>query len=112
MSKKILYTQKNFPGIELAKESLEMALAATSLDLEVSLFFMGDGIFQLLKDQEDNRLSAMLKALPLYGIDKVYVVKESLQEKKLVPDDFIIPIIAVPLCKMGELLNEYHAVLS
>lgn len=112
MSKKILYIQKNFPGIELAKESLEMALAATSLDLEIHLFFMGDGIFQLLKQQEDNHLSAMLKALPVYGIDKVYVMKESLEEKKLVPDDLIIPIITVPLRELGELLNEYTIVLS
>ena len=112
MSKKILYVQKNFQNIELAKESLEMALAAASLDLEIGLFFMDDGVFQLLKNQQDDSLSAMLKTLPLYDIHAVYAAEESLRERNLKLDDLSISVTTVSPHQIGETLNKYNIVFS
>lgn len=60
------------------QEALDLALAAASFDQDVKLVFEGDGIYQLANSQEPGlvgrkNLSKMMKALPLYGIDKLYL---------------------------------------
>lgn len=59
------------------QEALDIALAAASFDQPVSLLFEGDGIYQLLTEQDPNiagrkNLSKAMKAFPIYGIDKLY----------------------------------------
>lgn len=75
-----------------ALESLEVVLIGAAFEQDVSLVFMDDGVFQLTKGQ--NAKSAGMKnfsptyaALGDYDVNKIYVDKESLEERGLTLDD-------------------------
>lgn len=64
------------------QEALDIALAAASFDQPVSLLFEGDGVYQLLTEQDPNivgrkNLSKAMKAFPIYGIEKLYAFSDN-----------------------------------
>jgi len=91
--KKFLYLNRKAPyGTIYALESLEVVLIGAAFDQDVSLAFIGDGVFQLVKDQKTDGIdmknfSPTYKALGDYDIKKIYVEKESLEERGLTQDD-------------------------
>ena len=71
-----------------AREALDAVLVSASYDVPTSFLLMGDGVLQLLKGQDPGGISrknlfAMLQALPLYGIETIYVDEVSLLERGL-----------------------------
>lgn len=83
-----------------AREGLEAALAAAAFGQEVSLYFMGDGVLQLLPEQKAAQLAAkdtskMLQALDMYDIENVYVDRTSLQARGIAEDALAIKCTAV-----------------
>lgn len=83
----VVSTRSPYNG-QTAREALDVALVSASYDLKTSLLLMGDGVYQLLENQAPDQLprknlTAMLKALPMYGIDTIYVDADSLQERGL-----------------------------
>ena len=91
--KKFLYLNRKAPyGTIYALESLEVVLIGAAFDQDVSLAFVGDGVFQLTKGQKTDGInmknfSPTYKALGDYDIKKIYVEKESLEERGLSVDD-------------------------
>jgi len=77
--KSVLVVIRRSPyGSSLAKASLDVALAAAVFEQPVSLLFMGDGVLQLLAEQESRAIGVknigrLLASLPLYDIESVYV---------------------------------------
>lgn len=72
-------------GLEL-KEALDFAMLATALSQQVSLLFLGDGVYHWCRDQQPQQVGLkpffkMLGALPLYDITQVYVCQRSVQER-------------------------------
>lgn len=100
-SKKLLFISRHAPyGSSLAKEALDAVLATSAYDQELSLLFMDDGIFQLLKEQETEEIgqknfAAILPALSLYDIDNVYVHKESLEARQIAREEIIFANIRI-----------------
>ena len=96
--KKFLYLNRKAPyGTIYALESLEVVLIGAAFDQDVSLAFVGDGVFQLVKDQKTDGIdmknfSPTYKALGDYDIKKIYVEKESLEERGLTQDD-LLPLV-------------------
>ena len=75
-------------GSSTAKEGLEAALAAGAFDQDVSILFIGDGVWQLTQSQDtsaSNRKNhqKMAQALPVFGIEHIYVDQDSLTERGL-----------------------------
>ena len=75
-------------------ESLEDVLIAAAFDQDVSLAFVDDGVYQILKDKNTSGIdmkdfSPTYNALGDYDITKLYVEKESLQERGLSEDDLM-----------------------
>ena len=69
-----------------AKEALDLALAAATFDQQVDILFTGDACYQLMAEQRPEQLDSknltnMFKALPIYGIDKLYVDEDHLTER-------------------------------
>jgi tRNA 2-thiouridine synthesizing protein C len=91
--KKFLYVNRKAPyGTIYAWESLEVVLIGAAFEQDVSLAFMDDGVFQLTKDQDTKGLgmknfSPTYAALGDYEVKKIYVEKESLEERGLTLDD-------------------------
>ena len=91
--KKFCYMSRKAPyGTIYALESLEVVLIAAAFDQDISLVFADDGVYQLTKDQDTDGIgmknfSKTYSALGDYDINKIYVEKESLEERGLSVDD-------------------------
>jgi tRNA 2-thiouridine synthesizing protein C len=92
-TKKFLFFNRKAPyGTIYAWESLEVVLISAAFEQDVSLAFMDDGVYQLVKGQDTKGIgmknfSPTYAALGDYEITKIYVEKESLEERGLTLDD-------------------------
>ncbi len=91
--KKFLYVNRKAPyGTIYALESLEVVLIGAAFDQDVSLAFLDDGVFQLTKGQDTKEIgvknfSPTFRALGDYEVTKLFVERESLDERGLSADD-------------------------
>ncbi|MDH3527861.1 MAG: sulfurtransferase complex subunit TusC [Gammaproteobacteria bacterium] len=91
--KKFMYVNRKAPyGTIYAWEALEVVLIGAAFEQDVSLAFMDDGVYQLIKGQDTTGIgmknfSPTYSALGDYEITKIYVEKESLEERGLTLDD-------------------------
>ena len=91
--KKFMYVNRKAPyGTIYAWESLEVVLIGAAFEQDVSLAFVDDGVYQLTKGQDTTGIgmknfSATYAALGDYEVTKIYVEKESLEERGLTLDD-------------------------
>lgn len=95
VQKKFLYVNRRAPyGTIYALESLEVVLIGAAFDQDVSLAFFDDGVYQIIKDQDTSALgmknfSPTYRALGDYEVTRLYVEKESLDERGLSSDDLL-----------------------
>lgn len=116
--KRFLYVNRKAPhGTIYALEVLEMVLISAMFEQDVHLAFLDDGVFQIRKGQTPSVLemkdfSKTYRALEGYGIEKIFVEKESLEERGLTPDDLIIPVEVIGRRDMAGLMDSMDVVLS
>ena len=93
--KKFMYVNRRAPyGTIYSLESLEVVLIGAAFDQDVSLAFLDDGVFQIVKGQDTGEIgmknfSPTFRALGDYEVTKLFVEKESLDERGLSPDDLL-----------------------
>jgi tRNA 2-thiouridine synthesizing protein C len=93
--KNFLYLNRRAPyGTVYAWESLEVVLIGAAFEQDVSLAFVDDGVYQIMKGQNTSDLgiknfSPTYAALGDYDIQKIYVEKESLEERGLTVEDLL-----------------------
>jgi len=93
--KKFMYLNRRAPyGTIYAWESLEVVLIGAAFDQDVSLAFLDDGVYQLVSGQDTTEsdmknFSSTYKALGDYEVTKLYVEKESLEERGLTLEDLM-----------------------
>ena len=93
--KKFMYLNRRAPyGTIYAWESLEVVLIGAAFDQDVSLAFVDDGVFQIVKGQDTSGIdmknfSPTYAALGDYDVTKLYVEKESLEERGLTVEDLM-----------------------
>jgi tRNA 2-thiouridine synthesizing protein C len=93
--KKFMYLNRRAPyGTIYAWESLEVVLIGAAFDQEVSLLFVDDGVYQLVKGSDTSE-SDMKNFMPTYrtlgdyGVRHMYVDQDSLAARGLTTDDLI-----------------------
>jgi len=95
VKKRFLCVNRKTPyGTIYALEALEVVLISAAFEQDVSLAFLDDGVFQLAKGQSTagigmKNFSPTYKALGDYEVRKIYVEKESLDERGLAPADLM-----------------------
>jgi tRNA 2-thiouridine synthesizing protein C len=104
-------------GTIYALESLEVVLISAAFEQDVSLAFMDDGVYQLMKGIntdgiEMKSFSKTYRALEGYDIEKLYVERESMELRGLTEDDLVVDVQVVGKSEMGDLMNEQDVVLS
>jgi len=93
--KKFLYLNRQAPyGTIYAWESLEVVLIGAAFDQKVSLAFVDDGVYQIVKGQDTSEVgmknfSPTYAALGDYDVNQLFVEKESLEERGLTIDDLM-----------------------
>lgn len=116
--KKFLYVNRKAPyGTIYALESLEVVLIAAAFDQDVSLAFLDDGVYQIVKGQHTKPIdvknfSPTYRALEGYDIEKLYVEKESMEARGLKEEDFIVPVKVINTQEMTDLMQTQDVVLS
>ncbi|GAB4507015.1 MAG: sulfurtransferase complex subunit TusC [Sulfuricaulis sp.] len=116
--KKFLYINRKAPyGTIYALESLEVVLIAAAFDQDVSLAFLDDGVYQVVKGQHTKPIdvknfSPTYRALEGYDIEKLYVEKESMEARGLKETDFIVPVKVIGAEEMADLMQSQDVILS
>ncbi len=116
--KKFLYVNRKAPyGTIYALESLEVVLIGAAFEQDVSLAFIGDGVYQIAKGQDTKGLevknfSPTFRALEDYDVNKLYVDEESLRARGLTAQDLVVPVEVVGAERMAEIMESQDVVLS
>ncbi|MCW8329676.1 sulfurtransferase complex subunit TusC [Photobacterium sp. SDRW27] len=82
-------------GTSSGREGLDAVLATSAYSEDLNVFFVGDGVFQLLKDQQPDQVLcrdyiATFKMLELYDIENIYVCQQSLFERGIDSNELVI----------------------
>lgn len=90
---------------------LDAALATAVFEQSVNYVFLNDGVFQLLKDQnadpiQSKTISNALETLELYGVEKVFVDKGSLEQRQLSASDLILPAELVNSAAISDMIHK------
>lgn len=118
IGKSILFVFRHPPyGGTLAREGLEAALAAGAYDQEPSVLFLDDGVWQLLPGQDGRPLGnkthqAMLGALPLYGVEHLYVDAASLTARGIAPSALNLAVNCIDNAEVKALFMSSDLTLS
>jgi len=118
VAKRFLYVNRRAPyGTLYALESLEVVLIGAAFEQDVSLAFLGDGVYQLTKGQDTKALevknfSPAFRALEDYDVTKLYVEKEALEARGLSESDLVVPVEVVDAERMAEIMEAQDVILS
>ena len=116
--KRFMYVNRKAPyGTIYALECLEVVLVAAAFDQEVSVVFVDDGVCQLKKNQDTTEIgmknySKTYGALDDYDVEKIYVEKESLDERGLSADDLVIPVEVIAAAELRDVMAQQDVVIS
>ena len=88
MTNPILALCRHAPyGSTLAREGLEAILACAAMDQVPEVLFINDGVYQLLPQNPEaiaeKSLQRNLQALPMFGVETVYVCRKSAEKRGL-----------------------------
>lgn len=113
--KKIMFLMRQAPhGSVYSYEGLETVLIMAAFEQDLSMTFIGDGVFALVKNQDTKDLGSKgyiktYGALEDYGVEHFYVDRRSMEERGLTEADFAIPVQVVSADEIGRLIDEQHA---
>ena len=118
MSKSLLIISRQAPWSGPgAREALDIALAGGAFDLPIGLLFLDDGVFQLSSAQQpatlqQKDLSANLQALPMFGVEALYVSQRSLAERGLQDQCFNLAVVSLDDSSISALIDRYDQVIT
>ena len=118
ITKKFMFVNRKAPyGTIYALEGLEVVLISAAFDQDVSLAFVDDGVYQLVKGQqtkgiEAKNFSPAYRALEGYDIEKLYVEREALERRGLSEDDLLVDIQVLSSGELAELMASQDVVIS
>ena len=100
-----------------AQEGLDALLMAVAFEQPVSVVFLDDGVYQLKRGQEPDRVGrkhfcAGFPSLAIYDVHDVYVERESLALRGLGTEDLLMPVRVVDSAAIGALVEEHDIVMS
>ena len=116
--KKVMFVNRKAPyGTIYALESLEVVLITATFDQDVSLVFLDDGVYELLKGQNTKAIgiknfSPTYRALEGSDIEKLYVERESLEARGLTEDDLLVDVQVLGAAEMAALMDEMDVMIS
>lgn len=118
VTKKFMYINRRAPyGTIYALEGLEVALIGAAFEQDVSMVFLDDGVFQLKKGQNTEEsgmknFSPTYRALEMYDVEKLYVEKESMEQRGLSEDDLIVAVEVLSSPELADLMEQQDVILD
>ena len=118
-TKNILLISQQAPyGSSASKDFLDAALAFAAYDQDISLLFLGDAVYQLLKNQQPEQsigqknLNAQYAVLPMYDIEKVFVDDADLKARGLTQEHLAIDVALLDQSEVQALIHNSDVVLT
>ncbi|PKF60308.1 sulfurtransferase complex subunit TusC [Psychromonas sp. psych-6C06] len=104
-------------GSSQGRESLDLTLAMSAFNESLSLFFIDDGVYQLLdghntSDTLQKHYQPLFKMLELYDVENIYVCQDSLWKRELAFSDLIIDVTVVDTQQIKTKLALQDQILS
>lgn len=117
---KIAFLFRSAPhGRSFAREGLDALLAATAFcdEEDIGVFFVDDGVFNLLNGQQPEQLLQKdfirtFKLLDLYNIEQRFICRASLEKFGIVEDDLIISAKKIEHTLLLNKLNQAERLLT
>ena len=116
--KKFMFVNRKAPyGTIYALEGLEVVLISAAFSQDVSMAFLDDGVYELVKGQQTKAIemknfSPTYRALDGYDVEKLYVEKESLEVRGLSEENLIVPVQVLNAGQLGELMQQQDVIIS
>ena len=105
-------------GSAAGREGLDALMATSAFTDDIGVFFIGDGVFQLLTNQQPAAILARdyiatFKILPLYDIEDCWVCLASMRERGLSDaTPFVVPVQMLEPDALRDRLDEYDVVMT
>ncbi|MBM7455421.1 tRNA 2-thiouridine synthesizing protein C [Oceanisphaera litoralis] len=104
-------------GSASGREGLDAVLATSALSEDIGVFFIDDGVYQLLFGQEPSLVLGRNHAptfglLELYDVDNVYISAEALAERGLPAERLAIEAAVLSQHELQQRLADYNVRLS
>ncbi|WP_043317921.1 sulfurtransferase complex subunit TusC [Microbulbifer sp. HZ11] len=118
MTNSILALCRHAPyGTTFAREGLEAVLACAAMDQIPEVLFINDGVYQLLAQNPqaiaEKSLYRNLQALPMFGVERIYICQRSATERGLALSQLQLTGADVQLLEdPGSLIRRFDQVLS
>ena len=115
--KKIMLVMRKAPhGSIYSYEGLETVLIMAAYEQDLSMAFVGDGVFALVKGQDTKLIGikGFIKtygALEDYDVNKIYVDRKSMEDRGLTIGDFAIPVEVLEAERIAAIMEEQHATI-
>jgi tRNA 2-thiouridine synthesizing protein C len=116
--KQFMYVNRRAPyGTIYAQESLEVVLIGAAFDQDVSMAFIDDGVYQLVKGQDTSKaemknFSNAYRVLEDYDVEKLYVEQESLESRGISESDLIVDVQIKSADEIKQLMEEQDVILT
>ncbi len=99
------------------REGLDALLAASAYSENIHVFFVGEGVQQLLSDQQPELLLSRnyissFKLMDLYDIENIYVCQKGLEERGLLDANKAFEAQVTSSQDMASLMANCHQLLS
>src|ERR1051326_7673003 len=104
--KKIMVVNRKAPhGTIYPMETLEIVLIGSAFDQDISVVFLGDGVYALVKEQntraiENQNFSAAYRALADYEVKQLIVERESVEARGLAASDLLLPVEVISAAEL------------
>ena len=115
--KKIMHVMRHAPhGTIYTYEGLEMILIMAAYEQDLSVVFIGDGVYALRKNQDTAAIgikgfAKTFMALDGYDVEKLFVDRVSLEERGLSEEDLLVDVEVLESSEIGALMNEQDVVI-
>ena len=105
-------------GSSAGREGLDALLATSALSEDIGVFFLGDGVLQLLPDQQPEKILARnyiatFGVLPLYDVENCYLCETAIQERGLQQiTGWVLEAEVLPANILRQKLASYDVVMT
>ena len=104
-------------GSAIARETQDAILATSALTEDLSVFFVGDGIYQLLKEQAPQQIgtrnfATTFKLFDLYDIENIYVCQESLAMRGIDASQLLIEVTYLSAEQLNAHIRKHAKILN
>ena len=104
-------------GSGAARQTLDIAFAVAVFERPLNYIFIGDGVYQLLSEQDPKAIAskphgAALETLELFGIEEVYVHRDSLFQRGITDDELVCKVELIDDRTLKQLVAESSHVIN